>query len=257
MLWQLSQWTLSYSERLRERMPEQKETEQTYWRIEPLGWDAQERSYYVLDDNRLYRETEAPPPPAPKPKPKKNSKKAKAAARASKRRKLATPEVDGVDGEVEENGVAGPDYPHRVDDDLFGGRKWECLAVTLAEYQDFIRTLARTRDPNEKTLVKRLTGQVLPDVEKAAEAQQRKVAKRQRELLNLEKLATAKRSSRLAGKVEKQKEMEEAVEADRKRHLAHDMAIKEQQRLQKMEQVELLPDPAPTHEIGPTDEGCH
>ena len=67
-----------HSDKIRERMPEQKDSEQTYWvredhkilsrtsstdtsvhqRIEPTGWDSRERTYFVLDDNRLYRVTE-------------------------------------------------------------------------------------------------------------------------------------------------------------------------------------------------------
>ena len=44
-------------------------------RIEPTGWDSDDRTYYILDDNRLYRMTQAPPTPVPW-KPKKNTKKA-------------------------------------------------------------------------------------------------------------------------------------------------------------------------------------
>ncbi|KAI9842168.1 MAG: hypothetical protein M1838_003248 [Thelocarpon superellum] len=230
VLWQLSQWTLSYSERLRERMPEQKETEQTYWRVEPIGWDSQDRTYLVLDDNRLYRQTDAPlPVPTPTPTPKKNSKKAKAAARASKRRRQSTPEAD--DKGDEENGVA-----NGVHEDLLGGRQWECIAVTLDDYRSFLAKLARTRDADEKILIQQITQHILPVVERAEEALQRKAAKRHRELLNLEKLATAKRSSRIAGKAEKQKEVEEAAEAERKQRVDEEMALRGQEKMRKMEQ---------------------
>ncbi|PHH84300.1 hypothetical protein CDD83_2178 [Cordyceps sp. RAO-2017] len=52
VLQQLTQWAMLYPEKLRDKMEEQKDTEQTTWRIEPYGWDRQDRTYYVLDDNR-------------------------------------------------------------------------------------------------------------------------------------------------------------------------------------------------------------
>ncbi len=53
----------------------------------------------------------------------------------------------------------------------------------------------------------------------------------------MEKLATAKRSSRIAGKAERQKEEAEAAEAERKRQSDLAMAKKEQERLNKLERV--------------------
>ena len=89
VLQQLSLWTFNNPDRIRERMEEQKDSEQTYWRVEPFGWDSEDRTYIILDDNRLYRTTEPPPPPPPKAKPKKNSQKARASLRASKRRRVS------------------------------------------------------------------------------------------------------------------------------------------------------------------------
>ena len=76
---------------------------------------------------------------------------------------------------------------------------WECLAVTLDEFNTFITSIEKSRDPNEKILRKRTVDDVLPLLEKQEEARKRKQAQKERELLNLEKLATAKRSSRIAG----------------------------------------------------------
>jgi hypothetical protein len=236
-------------DRIRERMEEQKDTEQTFWvwsfviliwttltrieqRIEPFGWDSDDRTYIVLDDNRLYRKTDPPPPP-PLPKPKKNSKKAKAALRASKRRKVSEPteseaepteDVDIVDLAIADK-----------EGDGFGGMTWECLAVTLDQFNDFITSIERSRDPNEKVLRKRLIDDVLPLLEKQEEARKRKQAQKERELLNLEKLAHAKRSGRIAGKMEQQKKEEEAREAERKKQADLAMAKKEQEKWMKLE----------------------
>lgn len=122
-----------------------------------------------------------------------------------------------------------------VEDDGLGGVKWECLAVGLGELNEFLATIEKTRDPNEKTLRKRLTEDLLPLLAKREEARQRKEAQKQRELVNLEKLATAKRSSRIAGKMEQQKQEEDAREAERRKQAELSMAKKEQQKWEKME----------------------
>ncbi|KAL1618917.1 hypothetical protein SLS54_007033 [Diplodia seriata] len=236
VLQQLSTWTLGNAERIREKMPEQKDTEQTNWRVEAFGWDKEDRTYFVLDDDRLYRRTDPPlpatPPPRSKSKAKAKPKKTKG-TRASKRRRLSTSPLES-DVEQEEDGTQ--DASTR-EEDTFGGMKWECVAVTLEDYNGFVESIRKSRDPNEKELVKRLQAEVLPIIEKRAEQQRQKAQRKQRELENLEKLANAKRSSRIAGRVEKQKEQEAAVEAERKRTADLEMAKKEQDKQKQMEEV--------------------
>ncbi|KAH8808204.1 hypothetical protein F5884DRAFT_857746 [Xylogone sp. PMI_703] len=234
VLQQLTQWTMINPDRIRERMPEQKDSEQTIWRIEPFGWDSEDRTYFVLDDNRLYRRTDPPPPPPPAAKPKKNTKKYKAAARASRRRRI----VESTESEAEptEDGEgAGDNESDQRDNDGLGGMTWECVAVTLDELNNFIASFAKTRDPNEKALRQRLIDEVLPILEKQEEARKRKAAQKERELINLSKLATAKRSSRIAHKQEVQKQEEEAREAERKKQAELAMAKKEQEKWLKLE----------------------
>ncbi|KFY00853.1 hypothetical protein O988_03057, partial [Pseudogymnoascus sp. VKM F-3808] len=233
VLQQLTQWTFTNPDRIRERMEEQKDSEQTYWRVEPFGWDSEDRTYIVLDDNRLYRQTEPPPPPAPKATPKKNSKKARAAARASKRRKLSQVAASDSDEEAEQAEEVKEEKP--VEDDGFGGMKWECLAITLDELNSAIASFSKSRDPNEKSLRQRLVDDLLPLLEKQEESRKRKQIQKERELLNLEKLATAKRSSRIAGKLEHQRQEEEAREEERKRQEELAMAKKEQEKWRKLE----------------------
>jgi hypothetical protein len=112
---------------------------------------------------------------------------------------------------------------------------WECLAVTLDEFNSFITSIEKSRDPNEKVLRKRLIDDVLPLLEKQEEARKRKQAQKERELLNLEKLAHAKRSGRIASKMEQQKRDEEAREAERKKQAELAMAKKEQEKWMKLE----------------------
>jgi hypothetical protein len=167
-------------------------------------------------------------------KPKKNSKKAKAALRASKRRRILEAVEDEPEA-AEESAAADDQANGDKEDDTFGGMKWECLAVTLDELNAFIASIDKSRDLNERALRKRIVDDLLPLLEKQEEARKRKAAQKERELLNLEKLATAKRSSRIAGKLEHQKQEEEAREAERKREAELTMAKKEQEKWLKLE----------------------
>lgn len=113
--------------------------------------------------------------------------------------------------------------------------KWECIAVTLDEVQQFIGTMQKSRDPNEKILRDRLVEHLVPILEKQEEARRKKAAQRERELLILAKLATAKRSSRIASRAEAQRQEEEArAEAERRRAEA-EAARKEKSLRMKLE----------------------
>lgn len=209
--------------------------------MEPTGWDADERAIFVLDDNRLYRRTD-PPPPAPPPKAKSKAKARKSrGTRSSKRRKMSTPEAEDVMVEEEEHTLVASE--EKVDDG-FGGMKWECLCITLDDYQEYMNSIRRSRDPNEKALFERIEEDVIPVIQAAAEEQAKKEARRLKELEVLQKLASAKRSSRISSRLEKQKEQEEAVEAERRRQAELAMAQAEQEKQRKMEEVRLIHDPS-------------
>ena len=203
-----------------------------------------ECQYYLLDDNRLYRRTEPPLPPAPKAKLKANSLKAQAAKRrerASKRRKVEpspTPEVEEEEvSELQPSETNGTvqGTPAGGDVNTLGGYKWECVAITLPDYQNLITSLKKTKDPNEKKLRQRLVDEVVPVIEAAEEKQRRKIERRERDLMSLEKMAHAKRSSRLADKQDREKREQEAAEAERKRVTDLAAAHREQERQEQME----------------------
>lgn len=208
--------------------------------MEPTGWDSEDRVLFVLDDNRMYRRTDVPAPPTTqkaKPKAKPKSKKAKG-TRSSKRQKASTPETEEAaedEDTVMDQGAAHD--PAQVEDDGFGGMKWECMCVTLEDYQDYMGTIRKSRDPNEKILYKRLQEEVVPVMEALAEEQARKQARKMKEIENLQKLATAKRSSRISARVEKQKEVEEVEEAERRRQAELVKAQAEQAKQKKLEEV--------------------
>ncbi|KAF4556926.1 Hypothetical protein D9617_1g088080 [Elsinoe fawcettii] len=252
VLQQLSVWTLGNADRIRGLMGEI-DNDQLLWRIEPFGYDSEDRDYFVLDDSRLYCKTSMPipaTPTKPKAKPKAKTKsKAKAkprskATRSSKRIKLSTPELDSdEEEEVEDNTEVNGDASEveaakqPEEDDGFGGMTWECLAVTMDEYQDFLESIRRSRDPNEKALHKRIMDTVIPELEKKEESRQRKLLRQLRERENEQKLATAKRSSRIAGRKEKEREEEEIRLAEEKKRQELEMAHKAQARQHKMEEA--------------------
>lgn len=121
-----------------------------------------------------------------------------------------------------------------------GGATWECIAVTLEEYNAFLEPLRRSRNRDEKDLIADIAREVLPELEKHAEALERKAAKERRELEALQKMATAKRSTRIAGRMEKQREIDEAEEEERRKREELKMAHKEEARRLKMEDVSYL-----------------
>lgn len=204
--------------------------------MEPTGWDAQDRVLFVLDDNRMYRRTDPPPPTPPQKAPAKSKPKPKKSrgTRASKRQKHSTPDPEE---EVEEEAAAAVQEPDVVEDNGLGGMKWECICITLEDYHDYLTSIRKSKDPNEKILYKRIQEEVIPIMEGLAEEQARKQARKAKELENLQKLATAKRSSRISARVEKQKEVEEAEALERKRQEELAMAKADQAKQKKLEEV--------------------
>jgi DNA primase len=204
-------------------------------RMEPTGWDSDDRVLFVLDDNRMYRRTDPPPPPEPqKAKAKPKSKKSRG-TRASKRQKVSTPEPEE---QAEDETVAQIEQePAEDEDNGFGGMKWECVCVTLEDYQEYMSSIRKSRDPNEKTLYKRLEEDVIPVMQGLAEEQAKKQARKMKELENMQKLAFAKRSSRISSRLEKQKEQEEVDNAERRRQEELSKAKAEQEKQKKLEEV--------------------
>ncbi|KAI1057901.1 hypothetical protein LB506_000015 [Fusarium annulatum] len=225
---QLTQWAMIHPERIRDKMEEQKDSEQTSWRIEPYGWDADDRTYFVLDDNRVYRLTE--PPMITKPTKAKKSRASYGSRRSSKRRQitLSAEEVVETDQEIKE------DTP--LEDDGLGGMTWECLAVTLDDVRSVVDGFRKSRDENEKILRNQLEKHLVPILEKQEQSRQRRELQRERELANAAKMANAKRSSRIAGRVEQQRQDEQIREEER--HRKEEEASKRREELAQIKMEE-------------------
>lgn len=174
--------------------------------------------------------TEAPPPP---PNPKKKTKKTKASQRSRKRQRISTAASSDAGDEDADDSETEKPAPKEAEDDGLGGMKWECLAVTLAEVRQLVSTL-KGRD-NERVLKEQIQEHLVPILERQEESRMRRQLQREKELLNLEKMAHAKRSSRLAGKAEQQKAVEESREEERKRQQQETAQRKEEAQRVKME----------------------
>jgi len=95
--------------------------------------------------------------------------------------------------------------------------------------------IQKTRDDNEKVLRNTIEEHLLPILEKQEESRKRKALQREKELINLEKLAHAKRSSRIASKAEQQRLQQQAREEEDKRLQEEKAARKEEQKRLKAE----------------------
>jgi len=115
--------------------------------------------------------------------------------------------------------------------------KWECICITLEDYQEYLTSIRKSRDQNEKNLYKRIEEEIIPELARVAEDQARKEARKMKELETLQKLANAKRSSRISARLEKQKEVDHAEETERRRKTELAMAKAEQEKQRKIEEV--------------------
>ncbi|KAJ4860136.1 PHD-finger domain-containing protein [Trichoderma breve] len=225
---QFTQWIMIRPELLREKMKEQKDTEQTTWRIEPYGWDSEDRTYYVLDDNRVYRLSEAPPSQKAA-----SSKPTRQPRRSGKRRRIS--EAIDDDTTLVSNGPEAD-----LEDSHLGGMVWECVAVTLEEVQALVNSMASSRDENEKILRRQLRDHLVPILEKQEEDRNRRKLKREKELQTLAKLANAKRSSRIAMKAEQRQQEEHAkIEQEQLREAAAIQQREEQKREKVQRELEM------------------
>lgn len=132
--------------------------------------------------------------------------------RSSRRQRVSAASPDDVGSDSKQHDEDDETFtqePERIGDDALGGMVWECIAVTLGEVESFLESISRSRDENEKILRNQIKDHLLPILQKQEESRKRREQQRERELLNQAKLANAKRSSRIAGKIEQQKHDEE------------------------------------------------
>lgn len=115
-------------------------------RMDPVGFDCQENTYYILDDNRLYRRTPWKEVAMP-------TKKKTQAYKGRKRRRVSAAVDDSDENQVE------------VDQ----GRKWSCICISLQDWEAFVMSLKPSKDQDESALYEYLKEDVLPEISRAEE----------------------------------------------------------------------------------------
>lgn len=181
----------------------------------------------MLDDNRVYRLSDALESPLRKPREQKTYGLSR---RSSKRRQSSNPSIAAEPLSDEPFDSGGQQTRSNL-----GGMVWECVAVTLDEVRGLVEGFRKSRDGNEKILREQLNVHLVPILEKQDESRRRKEVQRERELLSLAKMATAKRSSRIAGRVELQREEERAKEEQEKERKELENQRREERKRLKLE----------------------
>ncbi|KAK9248528.1 hypothetical protein V1506DRAFT_529203 [Lipomyces tetrasporus] len=241
ILHQLCEWQLYNPDRFRERMGTIKESDEIPWRVDPVGWDSQGNTYYLLDDNRLYCRHDPPPEPAAPPKKRAASKGRRkrrqlasySAPRRSKRRR--TNEVDTAD-EDEEDGTA-EDSRVEDDDDLPAPEAdghpesgyvdysellelsrdaestWKCVCATYKLWKDFFASLGKSARDKSKTLEREfyafLKSEIMPVIESLEQDRIKDEEAKLKEIEKLRLIENRKRSSRVDVLAQRRKEEEE------------------------------------------------
>lgn len=176
--------------------------------MDHCGYDRHGNTYYILDDNRLYRRTpfkEAATPTRKKAQPKQHK------GRKRRRVSAATEEFDGNT---------------KVDE----GMKWSCICITLQEWEPFVAGLKGSKDEDESALYKYLNKEVLPEIRRAEDVclqvqllesewltgtqfqlKQKKLLDQEKDQQKIEAVANRKRSSRIGEKMARRKEEEEGA----------------------------------------------
>ncbi|KAK9240308.1 hypothetical protein V1525DRAFT_454092 [Lipomyces kononenkoae] len=241
VLHQLCEWQAYNPERFRERMGTTKEADEIPWRVDPVGWDSQDNTYFLLDDNRLYCRHDPSPEPLPQPKkaPAKGRRKKRqlasySAPRRSKRRR--TNEVDTAD-EDDDDSVAAysqiidedhspvvsdgdvkpddgeTDYSELLELSRDAESTWKCVCATYQEWQSFFTSLGKTaRDKSkipEREFYAFLKTEVMPVIESLEQDRIKDEEARLKEIERLRLFENRKRSSRADVLAQRRKEEEE------------------------------------------------
>ncbi|KAF8941584.1 hypothetical protein EDD21DRAFT_138530 [Dissophora ornata] len=230
ILGSLCEWQLDDPERFRSNFKEEEELA-VEWRVDPIGHDARDRTYWLFDDNRLYRENpphknnaktskQAPPPPkttsVPSPR------------RGTRRSTRGQKTDDSPEPELESEFETPPITP---------GVAWEPVCITKHEWEEFSKLFRRSKHPDEKALHKFVNNDILPKV-------LGDFKEKEKEREKLEAIANRKRSSRIVVKefelqekarleAIRQQELQAALE-QRKQELRERRAERERQQQQQV-----------------------
>ncbi|ORZ04388.1 hypothetical protein BCR41DRAFT_401061 [Lobosporangium transversale] len=183
----LCEWQLDDPERFRAYFKEEEEVA-VEWRVDPIGYDAMDRTYWLFDDNRLYREN---------PLPKKNTKAteqpivpSKAKAKVKTAVELRRGTRRSTRGQRAEEILEPEPEPEFETPPITPGVQWEPICITKEEWEDFAKIFHRSKHSDEKALYALINNDILPKVLSD-------FREKEKEREKLEAIANRKRSSRI------------------------------------------------------------
>lgn len=195
-------------------------------RVDPVGWKGEFGVYYLLDDNRLYYVEDKAPDLShvdsktlSKPNRRKEISVAMEAAWKAKSKKGKPKSRNANDGHLSLSEVLASETPA---DELV----WECVCVSLNDWDAFIKGLKKSRNSYDKEFCKYLTNQLMPVLK---ENEERRVSNARSRIRSREKqflVVNRKRSSRLEEKQARQEHDDEEIK--QKTQQFEEMMIEEQ-----------------------------
>lgn len=237
------------------------------FKVDPVGWRGDFGVYYLLDDNRLYyMEDQAPDLSDVDPKqlpgyvePKKERSKKRRAqpltavarkrrVRAAARRRALADEDGEEEAEAEpeeEETKVGTETPEEHEYISYSealGRdtpvdkiKWECVCVSLADWETFIESLRNSRESYDKMFYKYLKNDLLPVLREHEEKRVRDTwaREKQREIAKL--VLNRKRSSRI-----EEKQIQQQLRAEEEKRNAEEQRKRIEIRRREREDRERL-----------------
>lgn len=229
------------------------------FKVDPVGWRGDFGVYYLLDDNRLYYMEDQGPdlsevnpkelPGYKEPKKEETGKKRrgeplssiarKRRARAAQRRKSGDEVKEEKEEEKEEEPGKTQEYISLAEalgrDTPLEKIKWECVCVTLEDWEKFVESLRLSKKEYDKLFYKYLNNHLLPVLREHEEKRVREAWARERARIKSRLVVNRKRSSRLE---EKSIRLEQRAE-DERRNAEEQRHRIEQRRMEREERERL------------------
>ncbi|KAG4301304.1 hypothetical protein PCK1_002614 [Pneumocystis canis] len=185
VLLQLCEWQLLNPEKFRERVGA-KESDEVAWRIDPIGYDSLGYTYYLLDDNRLYRRLDILPHSLSE-KLHGNNNEYK---RRKRRRIVDDDDIDSIDVlSADDKKSQNPQLGH-----------WENVCVTFNDWKNFVNSISHSKNRNEHTLYNYLQKNILPYLQENEDRREKERLIKERERLKAEAVVHRKKSTRIEQK---------------------------------------------------------
>ncbi|KAI9276970.1 hypothetical protein BDA99DRAFT_123251 [Phascolomyces articulosus] len=206
LLYLLCEWQLDDAATFREHLDNEEEA--VHWRVEPIGYDAKGSSYWLFDDNRLYKET--PEPKRKRPQKKKSRPRARGTRRSTRR-----------SAQVKEEG-------EEEEEDVENWMPWKLICLSKMDWEELPKRFENSSNLDEQRLYDMLSNDVLPKVIPVLQEHEDQLKKK-------ELLANRKRSSRIMYKElaaiehEQQVILEEKAEKTRKSSRREEMERKREE----------------------------